>query len=155
MARRSLRQTILALVGACTTPPVTGDAGLDAAVEVGSDAPNDAASFEAASLPAPCNASDATADGETCEPDAGAIVQASWSFADNGQSLVINRCDAVQWTNNDQGTPHSVVSLEGCYFDTGTNFGGPFAPVRFTTPGTFSYFCSVHADAMKGQVTVK
>lgn len=149
-----MRWTWVLLVASCGGGEIS-DAGSDASLDAVSDRHDaDAVSPDVAPLPPPCDAMDAS-DASYCADDAGVTVQATWSFADDGQSLTINRCDRVVWTNTDNGTPHSVVGLGACYFDTGTNFGGAFAPVRFTTSGTFTYFCSVHATQMKGSVTVQ
>lgn len=142
------------LVVSCGDGETISDAGVDGSLDVAGDRRDADVAAEVTALPPACDAMDAS-DASYCADDAGVTVQATWSFADDGQSLSINRCDRVVWTNTETGTPHSVVGLGACYFDTGTNFGGAFAPVRFTTAGTFTYFCSVHATQMKGAVHVQ
>lgn len=78
-------------------------------------------------------------------------------------SISVNAGDTVTWTvNKSIGEPHSVTS--GAPGDTGTRLfdsgvdklkdNGSTYTVTFDTPGTFPYFCSVHPDVMKGEITV-
>lgn len=60
--------------------------------------------------------------------------------------------DVVRWTF--AGDPHSVTSRDGL-FDSGvTDPGGSFQ-FRFTTAGTYRYFCQVHPEQMFGTIVVK
>lgn len=58
----------------------------------------------------------------------------------------------VTWTNRDD-IPHTVVTedkaIKSKALDTDEKFS-----YTFTTPGTYSYFCSIHPK-MKGTVVVK
>jgi plastocyanin len=113
---------------------------------------------------APAEESGATG---ACAPGSGAAVSAKWDFAvsmpsnngGKGQVLTVHRCDTVTWTNDDNGTSHSVVSTGGGFtFSTpvvvGTAAGAPLSPIQFTTKGTFTYDCGVHGAMMIGQITV-
>jgi plastocyanin len=58
----------------------------------------------------------------------------------------------VRWTNHDE-IPHNVVSQDKSFkskaMDTNENFSYTFA-----TPGTYSYFCSIH-PRMTGKIIVQ
>jgi plastocyanin len=110
-----------------------------------------------------------TDSGTACASTQGTIVPAKWDFAvsgsalngGKGQVLSIHVCDTVVWTNDDNGTMHSVVSTGGG-FDfstpvvTGTTAGVPLGQgVQFSQAGTFTYDCGIHGNLMIGQVTVQ
>ena len=78
-------------------------------------------------------------------------------------SISVAAGDTVTWTvTKSIGEPHSVTS--GAPADTGTRLfdsgvgvlkdEGSKYTVTFDTPGTFPYFCIVHPDVMKGEITV-
>lgn len=51
---------------------------------------------------------------------------------------------SVTWTN-DGAAPHSATG-DGGEFDTGVLNSGESATITFSTPGTYTYHCSVHPD---------
>ncbi len=57
----------------------------------------------------------------------------------------------MTWTNSGSA-PHSATGTGGT-FDTGILDPAGSATITFNTPGTYSYFCSVHPD-MTGTITV-
>ena len=66
--------------------------------------------------------------------------------------ITINVGDRVRWTNND-GIAHTTTSTDTSLWKSGSLNPGVGFPWTFDTPGTFSYFCSIHPD-MKGEVEV-
>jgi plastocyanin len=69
--------------------------------------------------------------------------------------------DVVSWTNTDFLVPHTSTEdhqlweLSGSYGPPGTTGYGPGETVaRRFAAGTWSYFCEIHPDAMKGTVAV-
>ena len=67
-------------------------------------------------------------------------------FAFNPADLTVKAGDTVTFINED-GAPHTGG------FDTGNLSTGQSAAFKFSTAGTFSYFCAVH-PSMKGSITV-
>ena len=78
-------------------------------------------------------------------------------------NITVDAGDTVTWTvTKPIGEPHSVTS--GAPGDTGTRLfdsglevlkdNASSYTVTFETPGTFPYFCTVHSDVMKGEITV-
>ncbi len=72
-------------------------------------------------------------------------------FAFNPADLTVNAGDTVTFVNED-GAPHTATADNGG-FDTGNLSTGQSAAFKFSTAGTFSYFCAVH-PSMKGSITV-
>jgi plastocyanin len=78
--------------------------------------------------------------------------------------LTIAVGDTVTWTVTEStGEPHSATSGEpdfsgqgGTIFDSGTTLteNGDTFEHTFTEAGIIPYFCTVHAAAMRGQITV-
>jgi plastocyanin len=74
-------------------------------------------------------------------------------YAYSPSAITITAGDTVTWTNKDEA-PHDVtttsapVAIHGATMSTGQSWS-----YRFTTPGTYSYICSIHPD-MKASVTV-
>ncbi len=66
-------------------------------------------------------------------------------------SISIAVGDTVTWSNNGQA-PHSATADNGS-FDTGVFNGGQSRSHTFNGAGTFTYFCTVHAN-MHGTVRV-
>jgi plastocyanin len=91
----------------------------------------------------------------------GASVTKSISIGDNFFSpanLTVNVGDTVQWTNNG-GLNHTVTSgtpssSPGSIFDSGSLGRGATFSFRFSTPGSYEYFCRIHGLAMTGTITV-
>jgi plastocyanin len=60
----------------------------------------------------------------------------------------------VTWTNND-GVGHTVTSDNGSFASSGTiPPGGLYALAFPTTPGTYTYHCSIH-PSMTGTIVVQ
>jgi plastocyanin len=67
--------------------------------------------------------------------------------------LTVKAGTEVAWVNRDD-VPHVVVDAQGKFpqspvLDTGRRYG-----YRFTRPGTYDYFCSIH-PTMTGTVVVR
>ena len=60
--------------------------------------------------------------------------------------------DTVTW-KNDGATQHSATADDGS-FDTGIFGAGQSRSQTFNSPGTFSYFCTVHGQSQSGTVNV-
>lgn len=75
-------------------------------------------------------------------------------YAYSPSTLTARVGDTVTWTNHDQA-PHDVqttsapVAIKSALLSNGQSFS-----YTFTTPGTYSYYCSVHPD-MRAQVIVQ
>ncbi|MEJ6401669.1 cupredoxin domain-containing protein [Yoonia sp. 2307UL14-13] len=72
-------------------------------------------------------------------------------FAFAPANLTISAGDTVRFVNEDSA-PHTATADNGS-FDTGRLSGGQAASLKFSSAGTFSYFCAVHPN-MKGSITV-
>jgi len=74
------------------------------------------------------------------------------NFVFGPQTVTVPVGSTVTWTNKDD-IPHTTVSTDGVFkskvMDTDEKFS-----FKFTKPGTYSYFCSVHPK-MTGKVVVK
>jgi len=73
-------------------------------------------------------------------------------FAFSPSSLTINVGDRVTWTNSD-AVAHTATATGGA-FDTGDIGQGQSASVRFTTAGTYAYYCTPH-PSMTGTIRVR
>lgn len=71
------------------------------------------------------------------------------NFAFNPASVQVSKGDTVRWTNIDS-TDHTVT---GSTFNSGLIHKGQSFEFQFTTPGSYSYICSIH-PSMKGTVKV-
>ena len=67
-------------------------------------------------------------------------------------TLTIRAGTTVTWVNHD-GDLHTVTSTQGLFASPGLDQGDTFA-YRFTTPGTYPYFCALHPH-MKGTILVQ
>ena len=86
-------------------------------------------------------------------PTSGAVSLQNIAF--NPSSVVVKSGSTVTWTWNDNPTPHNVTFTSGPAprpADSPTQATGTYAP-SFTTPGTYGYHCTLHAN-MSGTVTV-
>lgn len=74
------------------------------------------------------------------------------SFAFAPPTITIAAGTTVRWINQDE-IPHTVVSGDKSFkskvLDTHEEFSN-----TFTTPGTYTYFCSIHPQ-MKGKIVVQ
>jgi plastocyanin len=73
-------------------------------------------------------------------------------FAFNPQTITVKSGEKIIWTNRDE-EPHTVVSVEKQFkkssaLDTDQTF-----TITAGTPGTYTYFCSVHPK-MTGTIVV-
>lgn len=78
------------------------------------------------------------------------------SVGDNFYSpaeLRITPGTTVKWTNNGQA-PHTVTSTGGGVLGSPTMNRGDSFSFRFTSSGTFNYFCTIHGQVMSGTITV-
>jgi amicyanin len=75
-------------------------------------------------------------------------------YAYGPATLTIKVGDTVTWTNHDQA-PHDAVTTAGpAQFRSPMLATGQTWSFTFTTPGTYSYYCSIHPD-MRGQIVVQ
>ncbi|GHE83898.1 hypothetical protein GCM10017786_13960 [Amycolatopsis deserti] len=89
-------------------------------------------------------------------PPAGAASQAVMmeGYAYSPSSLTVRVGDTVTWTNHDQA-PHDVVTTSApVAFKSAMLSQGQSWSYTFTTPGTYSYYCSVHPD-MRATIVVQ
>ena len=99
-------------------------------------------------------------------PDNGPVQTFDWSFVTAapalngglGQVIKIKVNDRVSWHNADE-FDHSVTSVDESPFQFDTKvfpIGATSKPIKFTVPGTFTYYCTVHTiEGMKGTITVE
>lgn len=73
-------------------------------------------------------------------------------FAFNPTPLTVNVGDTVTWTNMDTA-PHNATADNGG-FKTADMQQGQSASVTVTTPGTYSYICTIHPN-MKATLIVQ
>jgi plastocyanin len=74
------------------------------------------------------------------------------SFAFNPATVTVAAGTEVKWTNED-APGHTILSDDGTTIKSPTlNKGDSFSMV-FNTPGTYSYYCSIH-PSMKGTIVV-
>jgi amicyanin len=106
----------------------------------------------------------AAAAGQTSAGAAGSQKPAAGSSAAGGaevkidnftftpETITVPAGTQVTWTNHDD-IPHNIVSedksIKSKVLDTDEKFS-----FTFTSPGTYSYFCSIHPK-MKGKVVVQ
>jgi nitrite reductase (NO-forming) len=81
-----------------------------------------------------------------------AVNSTSTFYSPTTITVVIGVNNTVTWTNNDEAT-HTVTADDGS-FDSGYLNQGQTWSYTFTTPGTYTYHCSIH-PWMKGTVIVE
>jgi plastocyanin len=69
----------------------------------------------------------------------------------NPRKLVVGRGDSVTWVWRDGSIVHNVVSMR--FRSSSPQSRGSFT-VRFTRPGSFFYYCTIHAG-MTGTIVVR
>lgn len=74
------------------------------------------------------------------------------NFSFNPATITINSGMTVVWTNNDSA-PHAIASDNGSFSSNPLSNGQTFTNT-FTTPGTYTYHCSIH-PSMQGTIIVK
>ena len=106
------------------------------------------------SVPGPITAQDTPPPPEAAATTAAATTpQVTIAQATFGPTtLTISVGTTVTWANHD-GDLHSVASAQGLFASPGLDPGDTFA-YRFTTPGTYPYFCALHPH-MKGTILVQ
>ena len=106
------------------------------------------------SVPGPITAQDTPPPPEAAATTAAATApQVTVAQAMFGPATVTIRAGTtVTWVNND-GDLHTVTSTQGLFASPGLDQGDTFA-YRFTTPGTYPYFCALHPH-MKGTIVVQ
>jgi plastocyanin len=67
--------------------------------------------------------------------------------------LSVKAGTTVRWVFSGNN-PHTVTSSSGNMLDSGNLNRGDIFEFRFTTPGTFDYFCVIHGQSMSGRVIV-
>jgi plastocyanin len=67
-------------------------------------------------------------------------------------ALTVTAGTTVTWHNED-GEPHTVVSIDGLFRSGALDTGESFA-YKFTKPGVYKYVCTIHPK-MVATVTVK
>ena len=72
-------------------------------------------------------------------------------YSPNTITVRVGVNNTVTWVNNDDA-PHTVTASDG-YFDSGNIAAGQSWTHTFSTPGTYSYYCSYH-PWMKGTIVV-
>lgn len=72
-------------------------------------------------------------------------------FSFNPATLTVAKGATVTWTNTGSAT-HTVTADDGS-FDSGNLSGGSNFSHTFSTAGTFTYHCAIHAS-MKATITV-
>ena len=75
------------------------------------------------------------------------------NFSFQPKSVTVPRGTTITWTNKDDST-HTVTATSGHSFDSGHLSAGKSFAMTFTTPGTYSYMCSIH-QYMHGTIIVR
>jgi plastocyanin len=89
--------------------------------------------------------------GESSEPVATTEVQMVKSYRFDPKVIEIKAGDTVTWTNEDNFT--HTVEVDG-QEDHKVEQGESFS-IKFDTPGTYHYVCTLHSKDMDGEVIVK
>jgi plastocyanin len=89
--------------------------------------------------------------GEASEPVATTEVQMVKSYRFEPKVIEIQAGNTVTWTNEDNFT--HTVEVDG-HEDHKVQQGDSFS-VKFDTPGTYHYVCTLHSKDMDGEVIVK
>ena len=74
------------------------------------------------------------------------------NFAFGPTPITVKAGTTVTWTNNDD-IPHTVRAVDGSFHSKAMDSADSYS-FTFTTPGVYSYFCSLHPK-MVGKVVVK
>ncbi len=74
------------------------------------------------------------------------------NFTFSPDTLTVPVGSTVTWINQDD-IPHTVTSVDGIFKSDGLDTGDQFS-FKFTKPGTYSYYCSIHPK-MVGKIVVK
>lgn len=85
-------------------------------------------------------------------PTAAHVVAKIENFTFEPHDLTVAPGTTVTWTNGDD-IPHSVVPTDGSFRSPALDTDDAFSHL-FTTPGVYTYFCSIHPH-MTGKVVVR
>jgi plastocyanin len=69
-------------------------------------------------------------------------------------ALTVKAGETVTWSFAGTTLAHNVKSAAGWDLMNGPAVAGPPATYTFTTPGTYEFFCQLHATPMRGTITV-
>jgi 3',5'-cyclic-AMP phosphodiesterase len=104
-------------------------------------------------FPSPLSTPDAADSSKPVEPAADAKQQVNIdNFSFMPKTLTVAVGTTVTWTNHDD-VPHTVVSTKKAFASSALDTDQRFS-YRFTAPGSYPYYCSVH-PMMLGTVVVK
>jgi plastocyanin len=59
----------------------------------------------------------------------------------------------IAWANQGQ-TQHTTTSVTGGQWDSGPINPGSRWAARFSVPGTYEYYCTIHPDQMRARLTI-
>ena len=68
------------------------------------------------------------------------------------ETLTVSANSTVTWTNKDD-VPHVIASTDGLFRSKGLDTDDHYS-FRFTKPGTYKYYCSIHPK-MTGTIVVQ
>ena len=91
----------------------------------------------------------ATATGQAAPAQATQITVDNFTFSPEIAEVSVN--STVNWTNKDD-VPHVIASTDGMFRSKGLDTDDHYS-FKFTKPGTYSYYCSIHPK-MTGKVIV-
>jgi plastocyanin len=83
------------------------------------------------------------------KPDATVSIK---DFAFSPASVTVKAGGTVQWTNADTA-PHTATDIDGLFNSSTLEQGAKFS-FKFTTPGTYTYHCTIHSMMANATVVV-
>jgi plastocyanin len=135
--------TTTAPVPASASPTNTTSAATPTTVKVAASPTTTAAAAPTTAAPRPTTTQPA--------PAAGPVSVAIANFVYSPDPVHLRAGSSVTWTNNDSA-PHTATD-DAHAWDTGSLAQGQSATVRFDTPGTYTYHCTLH-PTMMGRIVV-
>lgn len=90
---------------------------------------------------------------DVAPPKSGAYQVAIQNFAFAPKTLTVPAGTRITWTNRDE-EPHVVVSAGALFTSSKALDSGDTYSVRFSKPGTYAYYCSIH-PMMVGTIIVQ
>ena len=90
-----------------------------------------------------------TATGQATQPTTEIKVD---NFTFSPETLTVPANSTVTWTNKDD-VPHVIASTDGLFRSKGLDSDDHYS-FKFTKPGTYNYFCSIHPK-MTGKIVVQ
>ncbi|HWF58198.1 MAG TPA: plastocyanin/azurin family copper-binding protein [Candidatus Dormibacteraeota bacterium] len=86
------------------------------------------------------------------QPGSKVVANSSLQFAPGNVTVSVG--EIIQWTVAQDSVPHNVTFDSDSTLNSAPTLGpGEVWQVKFTTPGTYAYHCTIHSG-MNGQVTV-